>query len=128
MPDAKVNESGVVLRSLIPVMHKISQVAGNGTRIEGVYIEAIDSFDKLNQRVQAIKVRNADPNRTPYNLTSNSCIHFVKRLVDLSRSETPWLIDPRPTSYIGEFRDDYNDLDYLPKVRTLKIETMGEFN
>ncbi len=109
-------------------MHKISQVAGNGTRIEGVYIETIDSFDKLNQRAQAIKVRNADPNRTPYNLTSNSCIHFVKRLVDLSGNETPWLIDPRPTSYIGEFRDDYNDLDYLPKARTLKIETMGEFN
>ncbi|MEF1170540.1 hypothetical protein [Vibrio campbellii] len=128
LPDVKVNESGVVLSSLIPVMHKIRQVAGSGTRIEGVYIEALDSFDKLNQRAQAIKVRNSDPNRTPYNLTSNSCIHFVKRLVDLSGNETPWLIDPRPASYIGEFRYDYNDLDYLPKVRTLKIETMGEFN
>ncbi|MGD1526795.1 hypothetical protein [Vibrio harveyi] len=29
LPDVKVNESGVVLSSLIPVMHKISQVAGS---------------------------------------------------------------------------------------------------
>ena len=36
------------------------------------------------------------------------------------------MVDPRPNSYIGEFRDDYRDLDYSPKTKTLKIEEVGD--
>jgi len=35
------------------------------------------------------------------------------------------MVDPRPNSYIGEFRDDFPDLDY--KDDTLIIEGIGKF-
>jgi hypothetical protein len=42
-------------------------------------------------------------------------------------SELLWEgMDPRPNSYIGEFRDDYPDLDYIPRTRQLTIEGMAE--
>ena len=52
----------------------------------------------------------------------------VKRLVDMAGKKTPWMLDPRPNSYIGEFRDDYTDLDYHPKQKKLVIEGLGEFS
>ena len=69
---------------------------------------------------------NNNPERKPYSITDNSCIHFVKRVVEKAGLETPWMIDPRPNSYIGEFRDDYTDLDYRPKQKLLTIEGIGE--
>jgi hypothetical protein len=51
----------------------------------------------------------------------------VKWVVNASGKEAPWMIDPRPNSYIGEFRDDYRDLDYSPKTKLLRIEDVGEF-
>jgi hypothetical protein len=39
---------------------------------------------------------------------------------------TPWMLDLQPNSYMGEFRDDYPDLDYNPRTRELKIEGMEE--
>jgi hypothetical protein len=53
---------------------------------------------------------------------TNSCVHFVKEVVATAGIDTPWMLDPRPTSYIGEFRDDHPDLDYNPRTRELTIE------
>lgn len=128
LPDSKVGSKGIELKSLIPVLRKISNVAGKGTRIEGFFLEAVGVFDKLNQRAMVQKSMNKNPNRKEYNLTSNSCIHFVKVLVDAAGKDTPWMIDPRPNSYIGEFRDDYRDLDYSPRTNTLIIENVGDFS
>lgn len=128
VPDAKVDKGALVVKSLIPVLGKVSSIAGKGSRIEGVYIEAAGSFEKLNQAVVVQKTLNNNPKRKPYDLTTNSCIHFVKRLVDMAGKKTPWMLDPRPNSYIGEFRDDYTDLDYHPKQKKLVIEGLGEFS
>jgi len=127
VPDVKLGADGVELKSFIPVLSKVSKVAGKGTRIEGVFIEAISVFEKLNQRVIVQKAMNNSPGRKEYDLTSNSCIHFVKRLVEAAGKDTPWMIDPRPNSYIGEFRDDYRDLDFHPGSNKLVIENVGEF-
>lgn len=128
IPDAQANQDGVIYNSLIPILKAISTNAGRGGRIQGVLIEAEDVFDKLQAKAHARKQKNTNPNRTPYSITSNSCIHFVKRLVEAAGKDTPWMFDPRPNSYIGEFRDDYRDLDYSPKKNTLKIEDVGEFS
>lgn len=77
--------------------------------------------------IRARKSLNTLPQRKQYDLTSNSCIHFVKWVVKAAGKDTPWMFDPRPNSYIGEFRDDYRDLDYSPNTRILKIESIGEF-
>jgi len=37
------------------------------------------------------------------NLLTNSCVHFAKDVVAAAGIETPWLVEPRPNSYIGEF-------------------------
>lgn len=105
----------------------MSKVAGKGSRIKGVFIEAVSVFEKLNQRVIVQKAMNNSPGRKEYDLTSNSCIHFAKRLVEAAGKDTPWMIDPRPNSYIGEFRDDYRDLDFYPESNKLVIENVGEF-
>lgn len=127
IPNAKTSQGSIVLSSLIPVLHKISNRAGKGSRIEGVFLESLNSFSKLNNRALAVKGQNKNPKRRAYDITSNSCIHFVKKLVELAGKETPWMIDPRPNSYIGEFREDYRDLDYIPTTRSLSIETVGDF-
>ena len=127
LPDAKIDKNGLVLSTLIPSLQKICIQSGQGGRIEGVFIEASDVFSKLNQMILVQKFQNKSPKRKQYNLTSNSCVHFVKWVVKASGKDTPWMIDPRPNSYIGEFRDDYQDLDYSPKTKVLRIEDIGEF-
>lgn len=127
LPDAKMDQNGVVLSSLIPPLQKICEKSGQDSRIEGVFIETSNVFSKLNQMILVRKFQNNFPKRKPYDLTSNSCIHFVKWVVKASGKDTPWMVDPRPNSYIGEFRDDYRDLDYSPKTKVLRIEDIGEF-
>jgi hypothetical protein len=73
------------------------------------------------------KGQNANPKRSPYSILSNSCIHFVKDLASKAGITTPWMVDPRPNSYIAEFRDDFPDLDYDPKTNKLVIEGVGQF-
>jgi len=36
--------------------------------------------------------------------------------------EVPYLLDPRPNSYIEELRDDYPDLDYSRAGHSLTVE------
>lgn len=81
LPDAEVNQNGVIPKSLIPPLRKISRTTGKGGRIEGVFIEAEDVFEKVHNKLHACKQKNGKPDRTSYAVTSNSCIHFVKRAV-----------------------------------------------
>ncbi len=127
VPDARIENGSVNFRSLVSVMRRICNVAGKGSRAEGVFLESEGVFDNLVERIQLQKSQNNNPNRKPYNVVSNSCIHFVKRIVERAELDAPWMIDPRPNSYIGEFRDEHLDLDYLPKEGLLRIESHGEF-
>lgn len=70
--------------------------------------------------------QNRNPRRQRHDLLTYSCVHFTKEVVAAAGIETPWMLDPRPNSYIGEFRDDYPDLDYYPRTRELKIEARAE--
>ena len=71
------------------------------------------------------KSQNANPKRRPYSITSNSCIHFAKGVVEAAKIASPWMIDPRPNSYIGEFQEDYPDLTF--DSNRLVIEGLGVF-
>ena len=53
---------------------------------------------------------------------SNNCIHFVKAVVAEAGVGTPWIVDPRPHSYIGEFRNVFPGLDYDYSSNLLRIE------
>lgn len=122
VPNSRVNSEEIFFSSLKPILKRISDIAGHGGRIQGVYIEAGDSFSKVDEYIRIKKSQNTTDTRQPYDLTNNSCIHFVKRAVERAGVPTPWIVDPRPNSYIGEFRDGYPDLDYDPKTNRLTIE------
>jgi len=125
LPDVKVVNGEVVISSLKAVLSKISKVSGQSSRIEGVYLKVGNKYQEMLNYAIGRKSQNANPQRKPYDLVSNSCIHFVKELTQKAGVDTPWIIDPRPSSYIGEFRDDFADLDF--QNNTLKIEGLGEF-
>jgi len=74
---------------------------------------------------QRRKIQNSNTKRRPYALFNNSCIHFVKELTINAGVDTSWMIDPRPNSYIGEFRDDFIDLDY--NGSNLILEGIGNY-
>ena len=125
LPDAKIINGKLDVSSLKKPLSYISRISGQSGRVEGVYIEVDDKYEDILNYVRIRKAQNANPNRKPYDLTSNSCIHFVKKVTEIAGVDTPWMIDPRPNSYMGEFRDDFIDLDYT-KDRLI-IETMGEY-
>ncbi len=122
IPDAKVNAEDSFFSSLKPILKKISAIAGHGGRIQGVYIEVGGVFSVVDESIRIKKSQNTTDTRPPYDLTSNSCVHFVKKAVDRAGVPTPWIVDPRPNSYIGEFRGEYPDLDYDPEINRLIIE------
>ncbi|MEW5755644.1 MAG: hypothetical protein AB1810_05015 [Pseudomonadota bacterium] len=84
-----------------------------------------NKFDAMLKHAELRKSQNSNPKRKPYDLLTNSCIHFVKEITEKAGIATPWMADPRPNSYIGEFRDDFADLDYNNDV--LEIEGAGKY-
>jgi hypothetical protein len=122
LPNA-ASDHGVIIRdSLRGPLAKISQNAGQGGRIEGCYIEVTNKYQAMLNYAEQRKMQNSNARRKPYDLTFNSCIHFVKEVVAAAGVDTPWMVDPRPNSYIGEFRDDFPNLDYRPAAGKLVIE------
>lgn len=119
--NVQVREGKIVQDSLRKPLHEIATVAGQSGRIEAVYIERQNAFAPMLKYAQLRESQNVNPKRIPYDLLTNSCVHFVKDVVATAGIETPWMLDPRPNSYIGEFRDDYPDLDYNPRTGELKL-------
>lgn len=125
LPDAKVINGAIELASIKNTLSFISKVHGQSGRIHGVYIEVENKYDAMLTYANLRKSQNANPKRVPYDILTNSCIHFVKEVTERAGISTPWMIDPRPNSYIGEFRDDFPDLDFSKNILT--IERIGKF-
>jgi hypothetical protein len=125
LKDALVKEGKIDILSLKAPLSKISRVAGQNGRIKGAYIEVEGKYQAMLKYAESRKMQNSNPKRIPYDLLTNSCIHFVKEITKIAGIKNPWMFDPRPNSYIGEFRDDFPDLDYTKGV--LEIEEIGTF-
>lgn len=125
LPDAKIVNGKLDMASLKKPLDFISRISGQAGRIQGVFIQVENKYQAMLNYATARKSQNSNPKRTPYDLTTNSCIHFSKKVTEAAGVQTPWMVDPRPNSYMGEFRDDYYDLDY--KNGRLKIEGVGEY-
>lgn len=87
-----------------------------------MYIEVDGTYEAMLEYAQFRLRLNNNSDRDPYDILSNSCLHFMKTVVEKSGAKTPVLIDPRPNSYIEEFRDMYRDLDFDLKNNKLSIE------
>ncbi|WP_341217869.1 hypothetical protein [Neptunomonas phycophila] len=125
LPDAEINNGEIDPASLKKALSLISKNSGQSGKIEAVYIEAPNAFEAMLEYAERRKSQNANPKRRPYNITSNSCIHFAKGVVEAAKIASPWMIDPRPNSYIGEFQEDYPDLTF--DSNRLVIEGLGVF-
>lgn len=125
LPDVKIVNGRLDFFTLKKTLSFISRISGQSGKIHGVYIEVENKYDAMLKHAELKKSQNANPKRRPYDLLTNSCIHFVKEITQKAGVATPWMIDPRPNSYIGEFRDDFPDLDY--KNDLLVIEGLGKF-
>lgn len=112
IPDAAARDGRVGHAALEPLLRRISTESGQGGRIEGVFIERANTFEAMLSYAEARRRENTNASRQPYTLTGNNCAHFVRQVLDAAGIPTPWIVDPRPNSFIGEFRDDYPDLDY----------------
>lgn len=108
-------------KSLAAVLKVISQKAGQNGHISGAYIEAPGVFSKADSYAQSRLNENGNSSRESYEILSNSCLHFMKLTLEAAGISTPWLVDPRPNSYIEELRSDYPDLDYSPKTNLVTI-------
>jgi len=125
LPNVKIINGQVDNNSLKKPLSFISRVSGQSGRIEGVYIEVNGKYDSMLRHAELRKSQNSFAKRKPYDLLTNSCIHFVKEITEKAGISTPWMADPRPNSYIGEFRDDFLDLDFKDSV--LVVEGIGKY-
>lgn len=125
LPDVKISNGNIDLVSLKKPLAFISRVSGQSGKIHGVYIKVEGKYDAMLKHASFRKNQNGNPKRIPYDILTNSCIHFVKEVAEKAGVSTPWMIDPRPSSYIGEFRDDFPDLNFNKTI--LSIEGIGKF-
>lgn len=108
--------------SLTYVLSQISAKAGQGGRIAGAYVEAPGKYQAMLEYSNKRLMENKNPARKPYDLFSNSCNHFMKGVLEAAGVDVPYMIDPRPNSYIEEIRNDFKDLDYSRADNKLVIE------
>ena len=123
LPDSKVDSNGnVTEESLVNVLRVISNKAGKRGRISSAYIQVDDKFEDMLKYAKLRMEMNSNPNREQYDITSYSCVHFMKGVLEAAGVDAPWIIDPRPTSYIKEIQDDFPAVEFSPSDSKLKME------
>ncbi|MCP4118033.1 MAG: hypothetical protein GY737_22060 [Desulfobacteraceae bacterium] len=123
LKDVRIGSNGKIDEfSLADVLLIISRKAGKGGRISAAYIEVDKKYDAMLAYAENRRLMNVDKNRERYDIVSYSCIHFIKGVMEAAGLDTPWLIDPRPVSYIEEIQEDYPELQYIPSQNQLIIE------
>ncbi len=112
--DVKMASNGrVTQKSLDRVLSEVSLKSGQGGKISGAYIELDPgAFIKMLACASHRMKSNSDPHRTPYELLSNSCLHFMKEVAEAGGAGMPQVIAPQPAGYIVQVRMQENDLDY----------------
>jgi len=114
--DVKMNGQGhPTSDSLSYTLSQISSRTGQGGRISAAYIPVPGKYPAMLAYCLKRMQENRDPNRQEYDLFDNSCNHFMQGVLVAAGVNVPDMIDRRPTSYIEELRDDYQDLDYDPR-------------
>jgi len=126
--DIKMGSNGrPTKKSLEKVLSEISLKAGQGGKISGAYIE-LDSgaFVKMLARAKTRIKSNSDPRRAPYELLSNSCLHFMKDVAEAGGVTMPTVMVPGPAEYIVQVRFQQKDLDF-ERTRPVTVQDV-QFN
>ncbi len=51
----------------------------------------------------------------------------MKSVMEIAKIDTPWIIDPRPNSYIEEIQDNFPGLEYESKGDILTMKEAESF-
>ena len=120
--DVKIQSGHPTKTSLNYTLSQVSVKSGQSSRILGAYIEAPNKYKFMLNYAKKRQLDNNNPGRKAYDLFTNSCNHFMKEVLVVAGIDVPYLLDPRPVSYIEELREDFPDLDYSKASHTLKVE------
>lgn len=120
--DVKMQRDGQPTHdSLAYTLSQISAIAGQNGRIRAAYIAAPGSYGLMLDYCQRREAESKNPKRRPYNLFSNSCVHFMSETLAAGNIKLPTMIDPRPNSYIEELRRMHPKLDYTKSDHSLRL-------
>jgi hypothetical protein len=67
---------------------------------------------------------NRDPKRPPYELLSNSCLHFMKSVSEAGGARMPPVVAPHPVGYIFQVQMQEADLE-LDASRRLTVQDIS---
>jgi hypothetical protein len=127
VPNVRLAPDGrFTLATMRATLATISSLSGQSGRILGAYIELTGgAYAKMLKYAASRMALNSNPKRAPYELLSNSCMHFMKDTAIAGGAIMPGVFDPRPAGYIDKVRDDFPDLDFkLPSTLTIEGITL----
>ncbi len=123
IPNVQIGQDGRPTRaSLANTLRTISARAGQGGPVSGAYIEVESGYQAMLDEAQRRMQLNSDGERVPYNILTRSCLHFAVDVVRAAGVDMPWILDPRPVSYLERLRSAYPDLEYNPRTRRVTVE------
>jgi hypothetical protein len=107
--------------SLKVLLQAVSKKGGHGGRVEGAYAKD-DKFKEMVTYAEKRVQENKNPKREAYDLTDRNCGTFAKDVLEAGGHDTPWMIDPRPNSYIGELQSTFGRTSYDPKTQKMTVQ------
>ena len=100
VPDVVMGKNGRPTdASLRRTLEAVSQKSGQGGTVQGAYVPGAD-FRRLDTFAKE-QMKAADNKETSYSLSGNNCGTFMQETIEAGGADMPWMIDPRPNSYIG---------------------------
>lgn len=122
IPDAVIEDGRITESSLVKIMSKLSQDAGQGGRIEAVVFIG-EYYDKAYKWLTEPDGIYRSPDREPYNVRNFNCMQFALDLLDALDIKTHWAgLIVKPDEEMEELQENYKDLRYIPGSITLEVE------
>jgi hypothetical protein len=120
IPDAIISKGKPTHDSLKKVISRISMVSGQSGAVLAAYIELpAGSYKKMVEYAERRKLQNGNPNRVPYDLFKNSCLHFMKEVAEAGGVDMPGEVVPTPKLYMYQVRVSHPTLDYEKGMLTV---------
>lgn len=127
LSDCRIGSDGHPTKSsLEQVIGQISAKSGQRGRVLGGYITTPGKFGTMLAYMQQRELQNSNSRRTPYNLLTNSCMHFAKWTVEKAGVSMPNGMTPQPSDWIEDVQDRYPDLVYSPSAGLTIAAIKGE--
>lgn len=104
--------------SLNKLFARVSESSGAGTRVSAALCRVeVGTHMKLEQYCRRVDHNTRNKTAEEYKVLSNSCLHFMRRVMEEAGLDTPRIWDPRPASYIAALQDRFTPLHWPDQNR-----------